>query len=317
MKAQVIFSLSLIVIVIGGAIFLFASKAGTQRGVDLGFKLYEPSLDSLRLCEGIADEEIDTVLLYAELEEDCCCETINRFADRNYKVVLTLLFYDEDNSDYRLKQIANGYYDNDIKRWARELRDNGRPVILRPLHEFNGDWYPWGVYTKKNSIDDFIPAWRHVVYIFKNEGADNVQFELCYNRKTWGKGSTNHTFATFYPGDDYVDIVGIDGFNRPENKWSPFDDIFRDPYEQLVNITDKPIWIQEMASTAVGGNKSEWIIDAFDKIATEYPRVESVTWFQEDKVDSDGIVSDWAITSIGDIEAFREGVRKIKGIKGD
>jgi hypothetical protein len=70
MKAQVIFSLSLIVIVIGGAIFLFASKAGTQRGVDLGFKLYEPSLDSLRLCEGIADEEIDTVLLYAELEED-------------------------------------------------------------------------------------------------------------------------------------------------------------------------------------------------------------------------------------------------------
>lgn len=302
----------LILAVIGAAMFFYVSSAGNRQGVDIGFMLEEPSLNSLRLCEMIADTKIDTILIYAELEEECCCERINRFADRKYKVVLTLLFYDKSNSDYRLKQIANGYYDDDIKRWARELRDNGRPVILRPLHEFNGDWYPWGVYTKKNSIDDFIPAWRHIVYIFDTEGADNVQFELCYNRKTWGNGSKDHTFATFYPGDNYVDIVGIDGFNRPHT-WSTFDDIYREPYNQLVNITEKPIWIQEMASTSIGGNKTEWIIDAFDKIATEYPRVESVTWFQEFKVDQEGIVCDWTLSSMQDINAFRDGIKKIKG----
>jgi len=302
----------LILAVIGAAMFFYVSSAGNRQGVDIGFMLEDPTLNSLRLCEMIADTKIDTIMMYAELEEECSCEKINRFVDRRYKVVLTLLFYDKNNSDYRLKQIANGYYDNDIKRWARELRDNGRPVILRPLHEFNGDWYPWGVYTKKNSMEDFIPAWRHIVHIFDKEGADNVQFELCYNRKTWGKGSKDHTFATFYPGDDYVDIVGIDGFNRP-NKWSTFDEIYRDPYNQIVNITEKPIWIQEMASTSVGGNKTEWIIDAFDKIATEYPRVESVTGFQEFKVDHDGIVCDWTLSSIHDINAFREGIKKIKG----
>jgi hypothetical protein len=61
---------------------------------------------------------------------------------------------------YSLRDIAAGRHDASFDRWLRAFRHLPRPLQLRPLHEFSGDWYPWAAYSPDYSVADFIPAWR-------------------------------------------------------------------------------------------------------------------------------------------------------------
>ena len=93
----------------------------------------------------------------------------------------------------------------DMDRVARELvilRDANVPVIWRPLHELNGDWFWWG----KAGPDAFKRLWRlmHERY--------TVKFGL--NNLIWVLGYTSKPDAAWYPGDAYVDIAGADNY-RP------------------------------------------------------------------------------------------------------
>ena len=52
------------------------------------------------------------------------------------------------------------------------MRAYRRPVILSFGHEMNGYWYTWG--NTHTSPADFVDAWRHIVTLFRAEGAENV-----------------------------------------------------------------------------------------------------------------------------------------------
>ena len=78
--------------------------------------------------------------------------------------------------DFQLARIAAGAYDAYISEWAVALRLVGSPVYLRPMHEFNGDWYPWSGAVNGNTPEQFVQAWRRIVDIFRGLGAANVRF---------------------------------------------------------------------------------------------------------------------------------------------
>lgn len=82
-----------------------------------------------------------------------------------------------------------------IAGYLKLLKDANIPVIWRPLHEAAGGWFWWG----KNA-DSFKRLWIQMFDYFKAQGLDNLIW-------VW---TTETGDANWYPGDEYVDIVGRD-----------------------------------------------------------------------------------------------------------
>ena len=181
----------------------------------------------------------------------------------------------------RLSQIAAGRYDAYVRRWARAAAAYREPILLRPMHEMNGDWYPWAIGQNGNSERDFVRAWRRLHRIFQREGATNVSWVWTVNTFT-GLKNDNRRLAEYYPGARYVDWVSATGFNWGDsnnwNVWRDAGEIFRATYAALRGL-GKPIMISEIGTVSSGGDAGRWVADALLRVRTEYPAVRAVVWF--------------------------------------
>jgi len=192
---------------------------------------------------------------------------------------------------YSLAKIVNGSFDAYITRWATQIKASGQPLWLRFAHEMNGNWYPWAEGVNGNTSGQYVAAWRHVHDIFTQVGAKNVTWVWTPNVIM---GNTP-TLASLYPGDAYVDWIGVDGYNWGTTQswgstWQTFDQVFGPTLASLQQISAKPIVIAEMASTEVGGDKAAWIRQFFASIASQ-PRIKAFIWFNLKKE------TDWRIES--------------------
>lgn len=127
------------------------------------------------------------------------------------------------------QDIADGVYDPQMKAYAEAVRNFGCAIVLSFGHEMNGWWYPWGV--KGNTTpQQFIAAWRHIHNIFAKEGATNVIWSWDpshqYNSPKPGKIAT--PASEWYPGDKYVNWIGLDGYLGKDTNGHPqtFSEIF-------------------------------------------------------------------------------------------
>jgi hypothetical protein len=184
-----------------------------------------------------------------------------------------LIFWEPNNSNFTYTSITNGSQDSYITAFAQQAKAYGQPVILVPFDEFNlgdaGDcpWASWGVGCNRNTAAQFIAAWQHIHNIFAATGATNVRFGLDYNN-TSEPSNTTANFASFYPGDAYVDLVGEDCFNYGGQN---FAQACSPALAQLKTITSKPQWI---FSTASISPQAQFIKDLG---ASGYPFV----WFSQ------------------------------------
>jgi hypothetical protein len=154
-----------------------------------------------------------------------------------------------------LSRILAGEFDDRLKNVGTVLRGLDKPIYLSIFHEFNiSDWYPWGLKwngndSSTNDPDDFIPAFRHVVDTIRSVGGtENIKFELQY--VPWGEDA-NFDFEKFYPGDNYVDVIGVSIYNAVgrfgnEDDRS-FRERFREFYNQVTRFCNKPLSISEAA----------------------------------------------------------------------
>ena len=189
---------------------------------------------------------------------------------------------------------------------ARDIKSYGKEIWLRPLHEANGDWYPWAIGHKNrvNTNESYIAAFRHVVDIFRNNGVTNVKWVHNVNCNNVGEGTS---FLGFYPGDNYVDYTSIDGYNWGTTQswgsvWQTFDQIFLQSYNALKAI-NKPIILAEFSSAEIGGDKAKWITDSYNTIRTSYDNIFAAVWFHENKE------TDWRInSSAATLEAFKKAI---------
>jgi beta-mannanase len=108
----------------------------------------------------------------------------------------------------------------------------------------------------------------------------------------------------YYPGDDVVDVLALDGYNwgtvRGWSTWTSFEDVFRGGYDRIARIGSQPIWFAEVASAEAGGDKPAWVADMFAGAEAAFPRLEALIWFDERKE------ADWRIASRPEVvAAFR------------
>lgn len=196
--------------------------------------------------------------------------------------------------DY-LKEIAEGKQDNYIKEFASSIKIYGAPVTIRFGHEMNGDWYPWG-----KRPTEYINAYRRIVLLLRNEGVQNATWMWSVNANPLSN------ITQYYPGDEYVDTIGIDGFNfgptRPNTPWLSFKQVFYEAYNlMLLNYVHKPISISETASSETGGSKSIWIKEMYYDIAHSMPEIQEIIWFNLIKE------TDWRINSSpSSLQSFKQ-----------
>jgi len=209
-----------------------------------------------------------------------------------------------------LKAIVDGKYDTYIQEFSAEAREFGKPVLMRFGHEMNGDWYPWGGTRNGGATPDkygdparadgpelFVDAFRYIHNIFKQANATNVLWVWCPNVLMEGKlGEAWNEIGNYYPGDDYVDWLCVDGYNwgtsQSWSKWQSFDEVFSPTYARLREINpNKPIIIGETASSDKGGDKAAWSTDALQKVIAAYPQIRAIVWFHINKE------TDWRMTS--------------------
>jgi hypothetical protein len=184
-----------------------------------------------------------------------------------------------------LRSIAEGQHDELIRTRARRLAALGAPVFLRWGHEPNSDWYPWSGIANNdpgttNGPARYVAAYRRIHDLFEQEGARNVTWVWSPNAEDVPAESWNHWMA-YYPGDNYVDWVGPDGYNwgtsRSWSTWTTFAEIFRDVYRDFEGR--KPIMIAETASVEPGGSKAAWILDAWYEIQVRMPQIAAFVYF--------------------------------------
>lgn len=85
------------------------------------------------------------------------------------------------------------------------------PIIFRPFHEHNGDWFWWG--KGHCSEEDYIQLWRFTVDYLKNKkGLHHLIYAFSPDRSRMGSASSKEDYLYAYPGDDYVDLIGFDNY---------------------------------------------------------------------------------------------------------
>ncbi len=288
-----------------------AQAANNGGQVKIGVYLTDPA--QVPAFEYMVSRNVEVYLYYQPLGNSFPAEQLRPLAEGGRVIQLSLEPTDWNSADpvnqpaWSLDTITGGYHDEALRRWAREIRDFRYPVMLRPMSEMNGDWSSWGGTVNGNQPQDFIPAWRHIHDIFQQEGAANVIWVWAPNRDGSHEAAA-YTFDTYYPGDEYVDYIGLCGYNWGTlynfpwwvSSWQRFDLVFGYSYDVMAPRTDKPFVIAETAAPEAGGSKPQWITETFEMLPWRFPRVELLTWFNVIKE------TDWRVqSSTPSLHAYR------------
>ncbi|MET0789516.1 MAG: glycosyl hydrolase [Cellulomonas sp.] len=228
--------------------------------------------------------------------------------------------------NYSLPKIIGGQYDDYLHQYAKDVVSLGLPMAIRLDHEMNGSWYPWGERQwggnslNGNGKGDFVRMWRHVHDIFEAEGANQYVIwvwapNIVNALPDWAKNSAWY-MRSLYPGDDYVDWVGLSGYYRSpfkSDQTPTFSYTYDKSLDQLRSITRKPILLAEIGATEVGGQKPAWVADLFASLAKpENADVIGFAWFNHTVTTISGgqrVTNDWRITSRRDSQqAFIDGI---------
>ena len=202
-----------------------------------------------------------------------------------------------DQDDFALARIAAGSFDAYIRTWAKGLRSFPGVVYLRPMHEMNGDWYPWCIGVNGNSPQDYIRAWRHMWGIFEEEQVTNVRWIWCPYAVD---SSASNMLELAYPGDQYVDLLGLDVYNwgtgvrhggdaDGPDRWETVNECLGPAYRRISRFAPQPIWLAEVGCAEDGGDKVQWLKDLL--YSPDYDRISALVFFDAAKE------RDWRVDS--------------------
>lgn len=111
-------------------------------------------------------------------------------------------------SDWRA-QAASGAFDDHVRAWAANMVNAGfGAATIRLGHEANGDWYFDGIGNSADDYANWAAYWARFVRVARAIPGADFTFDWTVNA-----GYRRIPFASYYPGDDVVDIVGIDQYD--------------------------------------------------------------------------------------------------------
>jgi hypothetical protein len=178
-----------------------------------------------------------------------------------------------DPTDATIADIPKGTYDDYLRSYAASVRNFRHNVVIGFGQEVNAPWYSWGYGHVPAST--FVAAWRHIVTLFREEGAQNVTWLWTLQADGPGTGP----IASWWPGASYVTWIGLDGFYyRPTDT---FTSVFAKTINQVRMFTNTPILLSETAVGPDTGNVYAKIQDLFQGL--DQDGLLGLVWFDKDQ----------------------------------
>ncbi len=209
--------------------------------------------------------------------------------------------YDTNEPVYTLENIINENFDSDLRKWAQDAKATKIPILIDFAVEMTGDWFSWsGVYHGGGTKDGYgdpnyfdgpekyRDAYRHIIDIFNQEGAKNITW-FFHADITREPNEEWNSAKYYYPGDDYIDWIGVSIYGAQTPKasedWEMFDDVLSSNYNLITEITsNKPIALLEFGVTDdhPNGDKALWLQNAFDTILSNpYIEFKAISYWHE------------------------------------
>lgn len=216
----------------------------------------------------------------------------------------------QQNGKNLYKTIAGGGCDSFLQKIGSNLKQYGKPLFLRFAWEMNIDSIDWSTQKTTSSPADFVQAWRRFHDIIASEGATNVIWVWSPNVIT----PTSIPYASLYPGNSYVDWIGLDGYNwgktQSWSNWQSFSQVFLQSYSSITSLAPtKPLMIAEVNTTDVGGDKPVWYQDMLaTQIPNNFPKVKAVLFYNETRMKQENV--NWLINvTPASLQSFMENIQ--------
>ncbi len=264
----------------------------------LTWGIYEPnapvSFQKLQAIENYINYKFPFIVDYQNFELSPNPNNIKNILNKTTKEGKILELSMQTTSYEQVYDILDGKYDPYIEAYTTAIKNAGAPVLMRLCNEMNGDWCSYCAlhYSKDTTL--FQEMYRYIYGKFEDTGANSYTLWVFNpNEKSFPDFKWNHS-TLYYPGNEYVDIIGLTGYNTgtyyPDESWRSFDDIYQPIYKTATEMFEQPLMITEFASSSVGGNKVQWIKDMFQSIQ-KYDRIKVAIWWSGRDLDQNGNVA--------------------------
>lgn len=204
--------------------------------------------------------------------------------------------------EFTLDAILAGDFDGDLRAWFAGAAAWGGPLLVEYGTEVNGDWFSWnGAWNGANETggygdpgvpdgpERFVAAYRHLVSLAREEGADNIAWVFHVNGEDAPDAAEApwNAMENYYPGADVVDVLAVSvyGPQIPQDR-GEFDVLatLDDACARLAALDPgAPIVVAEFGATAgAETDQAEWARSALEAMLSgRWPDLLGFSWWNE------------------------------------
>ena len=231
----------------------------------------------------------EVVLMYLQLGLPLDTEGLELAKQSGKVIELTLQVSANNNSDVYgytpMFDLLAGKFDEDLRTLAQQLNYFEHPILFRLNNEMNSDWTSYSGIVTMSDPEIYIAVWRYIYDVFEQNGVDNLIWVFNPNDRNYPPSEWND-FTRYWPGDDYVQMIGLTGYNTGDyyadltgETWREFKDIYEDVQQKYgPYFGDYPWMITEFGSSSYGGDKVAWIENMFDCI-DDFDNLKVAVWW--------------------------------------
>lgn len=149
------------------------------------------------------------------------------------------------------------------------------PVIFRPWHEMSGSWFWWG--EGNCTAAQYKQLYRYTYRFLMKRGCSNVVW--AYSPNLADQAETVEHYEKYYPGDDVVDLLGIDIYQRAENSNATYQGWLRTELDVVKKVGEKRKKL--IALTETGYNNvpdPTWFTSTLLPVLKEFPLCYVLMW---------------------------------------
>ena len=269
--------------------------------------------------------DFPVILKYFHLNDPFPIETLQSCWDEGKLVELTFQLTVNNNEDVFARSpvidVLAGKYDDTLRTIAASMKEFGHPFMFRLNNEMNSDWTSYSGIVTLSDPDIYIAAWRYIYDFLEAEGVDNAIWIFNPNDNNYPPARWNN-FLAYYPGNGYVQLLGVTGYNTGTyyhdvtgEIWRSFPEIYDAVEREYMPYFSEFSWIiTEYASSSYGGDKPAWIREMFESFEN-YPNIKVAVWFDAADYDyrpgKEGIAGRpyWLAETEETLAAYREGMQ--------
>jgi Glycosyl hydrolase family 26 len=266
-----------------------ATPSGMEFGAAPAPRSGETQQAAVLRFENSSGRHLDTVREFLNWDSPFPASFDTWLRDTDHTLILSVKSHRNNGTTVKWADIAAAQPGStmytQIQGWATKIKAYGVPIYFAFNHEPEAS-----ASSTMGTTADFIAAWRKIHDVFAAESVTNAKFIWIMTDYAFLVGPSARNYGPkWYPGDAYVDAMGIDAYNwytcrtGIDNPWKSLEQIIK-PFRDFGALhPDKELWLTEWASTedtANPGRKAQFYADAqalFKR--SDYSQFQGISYF--------------------------------------